>query len=135
MTRILVVDDDPTTQRLLKIALNADGHDVTLASDGLEALAQHEQEPADVIVLDIVMPGIDGFEVIQRIRATGDQVPVLFLSGLSRLKDRLNGFSLGADDYMTKPYSVSELRLRVKGLLRFAGARWASFDQRVGQVV
>jgi len=123
MTRILVVDDDPTTQRLLRIALNADGHEVAVASDGLEALAEHGEDPADVIVLDIVMPGIDGFEVLQRIRAAGDEVPVLILSGLSHLKDRLMGFSLGGDDYMTKPYSMSELRLRVKGLLRYAAER------------
>jgi len=123
VTRILVVDDDPSTLRLLEAALSHDGHAGALATNGREALAEQERQPSDLIVLDIVMPQVNGFEVIQKLRDAGDAVPVLFLSGLSELKDRLHGFSLGADDYLTKPFSPTELRLRVKGLLRRAEAR------------
>jgi two-component system OmpR family response regulator len=118
MTRILVVDDDSALQRLLAAAMRADGYEVLQAGDGLEALDLHARSPADLLILDIVMPNIDGYEVIRRLRDLGDPVPVLFLSGLTELKDRLHGFSLGGDDYISKPFSLNELRLRVKALLR-----------------
>jgi len=118
MTRILAVDDDKSTRRILQALLTSDGHEVVLAADGVEALIIHRGQRADLIVLDVRMPLADGFEVLQSLREDGDNVPVLLLTAESAEVDRIQGFTLGADDYVVKPYSHTELRLRVKALLK-----------------
>ena len=123
MARILAVDDDRAARRILQALLASDGHEVILASDGVEALIIHRGQRADLIVLDVRMPLADGFEVLQSLREDGDGVPVLLLTGESSEVDRIQGFTLGADDYVVKPYSHTELRLRVKALLKRAEVR------------
>lgn len=118
MARILVVDDDLSFRRLLEVILAKDGHEVLLAKDGPEGLDLHERTPADLIVLDLIMPEVHGFEVLRTLRAAGDKVPVLVYSSQEGDLDRLQGFLLGADDYAVKPFSPQELRLRIRALLR-----------------
>ncbi|MBI3132250.1 MAG: response regulator transcription factor [Acidobacteria bacterium] len=118
MARILVVDDDPGFRRLMEVLLMKDGHEVALASSGAEGLDLHEVKPADLIVLDLVMPGVHGFEVLRTLRSLGDEVPVLVYSAQEGDLDRLQAFLLGCDDYAVKPFSPQELRLRIKALLR-----------------
>ena len=118
MARILVVDDDLSFRRLLEVILTKDGHEVVLAKDGPEGLDLHEQKRADLIVLDLIMPDVHGFEVLRTLRAAGDKVPVLVYSSQEGDLDRLQGFLLGADDYAVKPFSPQELRLRIRALLR-----------------
>jgi two-component system OmpR family response regulator len=117
MPRILVVDDDPHTREVVCFALEQASHEVACAGTGEEALEYFSREPADAIVLDVVMPGMDGLDVIRRLRATSE-VPVLFLSSRDDEVDRVLGLELGADDYLTKPFSPRELVARVKALLR-----------------
>ncbi len=118
MARILVVDDDPGFRRLMEVLLLKDGHEVALAASGAEGLDLHELKPADLIVLDLVMPGVHGFEVLRTLRSLGDEVPVIVYSGQEGDLDRLQAFLLGCDDYAVKPFSPQELRLRIKALLR-----------------
>ncbi len=118
MARILVVDDDQSFRRLLEVILTKDGHEVVLAKDGPEGLDLHERHKADLIVLDLIMPEVHGFEVLRTLRASGDRVPVLVYSSQEGDLDRLQGFLLGADDYAVKPFSPQELRLRIRALLR-----------------
>lgn len=117
MLKILVVDDDPQISGLLKRGLAFEGYDVETASDGLEALAKvREKEPA-LIILDILMPGIDGFEVAKRLRR-GSQVPILMLTAKGMVADKVTGLNAGADDYMVKPFDFDELLARIKALIR-----------------
>ena len=119
MARVLVVDDDTTVREVVVSYLRAAGHDVDEAGDGERALATMRARPADLVVLDLMMPGIDGLEVCRRLRATGD-VPVIMLTALGTEQDRVAGLELGADDYVTKPFSPRELGLRVDSILRRA---------------
>lgn len=121
--RILVVDDDPTVAEVVARYLVRDGHQVECVADGREALRRAEDDPPDLIVLDLMLPGISGLEVCRRLRATSP-VPVVMLTALGEETDRLVGLEIGADDYVTKPFSPRELALRVKAVLRRArGAR------------
>ena len=118
--RLLAVDDDPEILDLLDRGLKIEGFDVRVASSGdaaLKALAEH---PTDVVVLDVMMPGLDGLAVIQRIRETSD-VPVLFLSARERVRDRIAGLDAGGDDYLPKPFAFGELVARIRALLRRPG--------------
>jgi DNA-binding response OmpR family regulator len=117
VARILVVDDDITVREVLASYLRARGHDVAEAGDGEQALREVRAAPADLVVLDVMLPGIDGLEVCRRIRAMGD-VPVIMLTALGRESDRVMGLELGADDYVGKPFSPRELVLRVDSVLR-----------------
>ncbi|MDF2629681.1 MAG: two-component response regulator [Symbiobacteriaceae bacterium] len=119
--RILVVDDDPKILKALDQALRKEGYEVLRAADGEEALQLCRDESPDLIILDIMLPKLDGFEVCAKIRAL-DNVPILILSARGEEMDKVVGFNVGADDYLTKPFRLSELVLRVRAILRRAGA-------------
>ena len=115
--KILIADDDPRLRELVSLALQRAGYAVITASDGQRALVHAAREAPDLIVLDVGMPEMDGFEVCRRIRATS-QVPVLFLTARDEEIDRILGLELGADDYVTKPFSPRELVARIKAILK-----------------
>jgi DNA-binding response OmpR family regulator len=123
MARVLVVDDDVTVREVVVTYLRAAGHDVGEAADGEGALEHLLAQPADLVVLDLMLPGLDGLEVCRRIRAGGDDLPVIMLTALGSETDRVIGLEHGADDYVTKPFSPRELVLRVESVLRRAGER------------
>ncbi|WP_282083079.1 response regulator transcription factor [Streptomyces tendae] len=118
--RVLVVDDDPGIRRLLISALGFAGFEVDVAGDLTEAFRQVDRQPPDVIVLDVMLPGADGFEILQLLRARAVAVPVLFLTARDAVEDRVRGLRLGGDDYVTKPFSVVEVGARLHALLRRA---------------
>ncbi len=120
MTQILVVDDEPAVRRALERALRLESYDVDLAADGREALDVLAERPADAIILDVSMPGIDGLEVCRRLRAAGDRTPILMLTARDAIDDRVNGLDVGADDYLVKPFALRELQARLRALLRRA---------------
>jgi DNA-binding response OmpR family regulator len=122
MARILVVDDDITVREVVVSYLRAGGHEVAEAADGESGLKEMRDRPADLVVLDLMMPGIDGLEVCRRLRAIGT-VPIIMLTALGSETDRVVGLESGADDYVTKPFSPRELVLRVDALLRRVGER------------
>jgi DNA-binding response OmpR family regulator len=117
MARVLVVDDDRTVREVVVSYLRAHRHEVVEAADGEQALRQMRERPADLVVLDLMLPGIDGLEVCRRLRLTGD-VPIIMLTALGAETDRVAGLERGADDYVTKPFSPRELALRVDSVLR-----------------
>jgi DNA-binding response OmpR family regulator len=119
--RILLVDDEQPIQTLLSFPLQRDGYEVVQASDGSEALARYSEQPFDLVVLDLMLPRIDGLEVCKRLRAKGETVPIIMLTAKSEEIDKVLGLELGADDYITKPFSMREFRSRVKAALRRAG--------------
>ncbi|MFP3966189.1 response regulator transcription factor [Actinomadura fulvescens] len=118
--RILVAEDDPKQARLIRIYLEREGHQVTVAADGRQALERARALRPDLLVLDVMMPGLDGLDVCRVIRAEAS-VPILLLTARSTEDDMLLGLDLGADDYLTKPYSPRVLTARVRALLRRAG--------------
>ncbi|OJV59147.1 MAG: DNA-binding response regulator [Cellulomonas sp. 73-145] len=120
MTHVLVVDDDATVREVVASYLRASGHDVVDVADGEQALDAMRRTRADLVVLDLMLPGIDGLEVCRQLREDGD-VPVIMLTALGAETDRVMGLALGADDYVTKPFSPRELVLRVDAVLRRAG--------------
>jgi DNA-binding response OmpR family regulator len=120
VARVLVVDDDVTVREVVVSYLRAGGHTVAEAADGAEALRSMRADASDLVVLDLMMPGIDGLEVCRRLRATSE-VPIIMLTALGAEVDRVVGLESGADDYVTKPFSPRELVLRVDALLRRAG--------------
>jgi DNA-binding response OmpR family regulator len=120
MAQILVVDDDPTVREVVVSYLRANQHDVREAPDGETALRLADELAADLVVLDLMLPGIDGLEVCRRLRDVGP-VPIIMLTALGAETDRVVGLELGADDYVTKPFSVREMVARVKALLRRVG--------------
>ncbi len=115
--RVLVVDDDVKTVELVKLYLNRDGYRVLTAYDGVEALRQAREGHPDLIVLDIMLPGIDGLEICRTLR-NESEVPIIMLTARTTDQDKLTGLGLGADDYMTKPFSPRELAARVRAVLR-----------------
>ena len=119
--RVLVVDDDPTVSDVVRRYLERAGLAVTLVADGPQALRAFEAERPDLVVLDLMLPGLDGLEVCRRMRARDQDVPVVMLTALGEEADRVLGLQLGADDYVTKPFSPRELVLRVQSVLRRAG--------------
>jgi DNA-binding response OmpR family regulator len=118
--RILVAEDQTDIRDLLVLNLRAAGYAVSETRDGLSALALHTEAPCDLLVLDLMMPGLDGLELCKTLRARGDTTPILMLTAKSTELDRVLGLELGADDYLTKPFSLPELLARVKALLRRA---------------
>src|SRR5579859_6238048 len=118
MARVLVVDDEPAVRRALERALSLESYDVALAADGQEALDQLAGAPADAVILDIAMPGVDGLEVCRRLRKAGDRTPVLMLTARDAIDDRVEGLDVGADDYLVKPFALRELQARLRALLR-----------------
>ena len=121
MAQILVVDDEPAVRRALERALRLENYDIELAADGREALDRLADRPADVVILDVMMPGIDGLEVCRRMRAAGDRTPILMLTARDAIDDRVQGLDVGADDYLVKPFALRELQARVRALLRRSG--------------
>jgi two-component system response regulator MprA len=121
VTRVLVVDDEPAVRASLERALRLEGYEVALAADGSEGLAALDPPP-DAVVLDVLMPGIDGLEVCRRIRGSGSRVPVLMLTARDAVGDRVAGLDAGADDYLMKPFALDELLARLRALFRRAGA-------------
>ena len=117
--RILLVDDEESVQKLLAFPLRKDGYEVVAALDGPEALERLRDDDIDLVVLDLMLPGVDGFEVCRRVRAKSS-VPIIMLTARTEEIDKVLGLELGADDYITKPFSVREFRSRVKAVLRRA---------------
>jgi DNA-binding response OmpR family regulator len=129
--RILLVDDEQPIQTLLSFPLQRDGYEVVQAADGAEALARFDEQIFDLVVLDVMLPRVDGLEVCRRLRAKGETVPIIMLTAKSEEIDKVLGLELGADDYITKPFSMREFRSRVKAALRRSGmARTDSDDER-----
>jgi two-component system OmpR family response regulator len=119
--RVLVVDDEATLSDLLSMALRYEGWEVRSAGDGLTAVRTARDFKPDAVVLDIMLPDLDGLEVLRRLRADSPEVPVLFLTAKDAVEDRVAGLTAGGDDYVTKPFSLEELVARLRGLLRRAG--------------
>ncbi len=115
---VLVIEDDKDIARLLELHLRDDGYSVTVASDGKTGLERALSESHDIIILDLILPGMDGLEVCRRIRTRPDYTPILMLTAKSTDLDRILGLELGADDYLTKPFNIRELLARVKALFR-----------------
>ena len=125
--RILLVDDEQPIQTLLSFPLQRDGYEVVQASDGREALSRFDEQAFDLVVLDVMMPRMDGLEVCRRLRARSS-VPIIMLTAKSEEIDKVLGLELGADDYITKPFSMREFRSRVKAALRRSGMAQADED-------
>jgi two-component system, OmpR family, response regulator MprA len=115
---VLVVDDDPAIREALDRALRLEGFEVSTGDDGEAALASVEERPPDVMVLDVMMPGLTGVEVVRRLRADGYELPICVLSARDELADRVEGLRAGADDYLVKPFELEELVARLHALLR-----------------
>ena len=116
--RVLVVDDEENVTHLVSSALRFDGFETVTADNGQSALAAVAEADPDLVVLDVMMPGMDGLGVLQNLRAAGSQVPVIFLTARDTANDRIGGLRAGADDYVVKPFSVEELLARVHAVLR-----------------
>jgi len=119
--RILVVDDEENITYLLSSAMSHFGFDVHVARNGREALERVRETSPHLIVLDVMMPDLDGFEVVRRLRENGARVPVLFLTARDAVEDKVRGLTLGGDDYVTKPFSLEEVMARVQAMLRRTG--------------
>lgn len=115
---MLLAEDDRAIRHALERALTLEGYQVTAVADGVEALAQAHKTPPDVLVLDVMMPGIDGLQVCRVLRAEGDRTPILMLTALVETADRIAGLDAGADDYVVKPFDVEEVFARLRALLR-----------------
>ncbi len=131
VTRVLVVDDEPALRDSLDRALRAEGYAVDTACDGVAALDLLSEREPDVVVLDVLMPGLDGLDTARRIRASGSRVPVLMLTARDAIGDRVAGLDAGADDYVVKPFALEELLARLRALLR-RGAGTEPGGERLG---
>jgi two-component system response regulator MprA len=122
LVKILVVDDERAVRESLRRALELEGYEIELAEDGAQALQRLEAEAEpDAVVLDVLMPGVDGLEVSRTLRRKGSKVPILMLTARTQVEDRVEGLDAGADDYLTKPFALEELLARVRALLRRTG--------------
>ncbi len=120
--RVLIIDDDRALRAALRRALTLAGYEVDAVADGEDGLARLAERPADAVVLDLGLPGLDGLAVCRRLRASGNRVPVLMLTARDAVEDRIDGLDAGADDYLVKPFDVGELGARLRALLRRTGA-------------
>lgn len=118
--KVMVVDDEASIRLLVKTVVEGDGYECCCVQGGIDALARFERERPDIVVLDVMMPEIDGFEVCRRIRSVDANVPVLFLSAKGAIADKKEGFATGGDDYLVKPFNEEELLMRIEALLRRA---------------
>jgi two-component system response regulator TrcR len=116
--RVLLVDDEPALTNLVKMALHYEGWVVEVAHNGHQAIAKFDEIGPDVLVLDIMLPDVDGLQILERVRESDPYTPTLFLTARDSVMDRVTGLTAGADDYMTKPFSLEELVARLRGLLR-----------------
>ena len=121
--RVLVVDDEVNIAELITMALRYEGFEVRAAHTGAKAVAAAKEMRPDAVVLDIMLPDVDGLEVLRRMRMTDPHLPVVFLTARDAVEDRIAGLTAGGDDYVTKPFSLEELVARLRGLLRRAGAQ------------
>jgi two-component system response regulator MprA len=119
--RLLVVDDDPSVREALALVLDLGGFDVVTACDGREAIRTLSVDSPDAVILDVLMPGLDGLEVCRRMRAIGNHTPVLMLTARTEVSERVAGLEAGADDYLVKPFAREELIARLRALLRRTG--------------
>lgn len=135
--RVLLVDDEPALTNLLKMALHYEGWEIEVARDGQEAIAKYASFEPDLLVLDIMLPDIDGLQILRTIRESETYTPTLFLTARDSVMDRVTGLTAGADDYLTKPFSLEELVARLRGLLRRSKAMEAPEDEvlKVGDLV
>jgi two-component system response regulator MprA len=124
--RILVVDDDRAVRESLRRSLSFNGYTVDLAEDGVEALDAITNERPDALILDVMMPRMDGLEVCRQLRGTGDDIPILVLTARDTVSERVSGLDAGADDYLPKPFALEELLARLRALLRRTGPEEAS---------
>ena len=130
--RLLVVDDEPNIRELLSASLRYAGFEVATAADGQQALTLADSFRPDLLVLDVMMPGLDGFGVVRRLRQSGRHTPVLFLTARDANEDKMSGFTKGGDDYVTKPFSLDEVVARIRAVLRrTAGAQRAAEAPRL----
>lgn len=120
MNKILVIDDDLAINELIKVNLELNGFSVIQANDGITGFALCKQEIPSLVILDVMMPEVDGFTVAQRIRKNDltANIPILMLTALSQINDKVNGFNIGVDDYLVKPFEMEELQVRVRALLK-----------------
>ena len=125
--KILVVDDDPAVRESLRRSLIFNGYSIVLAADGEEALAKVQSERPDIVILDVMMPKLDGLEVCRELRSQGEDTPILLLTARDSVSERVAGLDAGADDYLTKPFALEELLARTRSLVRRA-ARPAAVD-------
>lgn len=134
MAKIVVIDDEPVVRHMLRLGLV--GHEVLAAANGLEGLLMATRNKPDLIILDIKMPGIDGYEVCRRLRVDPElaDIPIIFASSQDTLPDKLTGFDAGADDYMTKPFDLTELQFRIKAILRRSQPKEPETNLAVGEV-
>ena len=126
--RVLVADDDPAVRESLRRSLTFNGYEVATVQDGAEALDAITQNPPDAVILDVSMPNLDGLETCRRIRANGDDLPILMLTARDDVRDRVMGLDAGADDYLPKPFALEELLARLRALLRRAQKSNSSSD-------
>ncbi|MDO5423491.1 MAG: response regulator transcription factor [Eubacteriales bacterium] len=133
MFQIMVVEDDKSAARLLRAVLSHAGYEVAAAENGLEALALLDSRHVDLIVMDLMMPGMDGYTLTENLRSSGNTVPILMLTAKQLPADKYRGFLAGTDDYMTKPFDEEEFLLRIKALLRRAGIS-SEHRLRIGNV-
>lgn len=124
MSKILVVDDDIAINELIKVNLDLWGYDVINAYDGIQGFTLAKQESPDLVVLDVMMPDVDGYTVAKRIRENSStkDIPILMLTALGQLEDKVKGFDIGVDDYLVKPFEMEELKVRVRALLKRVNA-------------
>lgn len=124
MNKILVVDDDIAINELIKINLDLWGYDVVNAFDGIQGYTLAKQEMPDLIILDVMMPDVDGYTVAKRVRenSTTKSIPILMLTAMGQLEDKVKGFDIGVDDYLVKPFEMEELKVRVRALLKRVNA-------------
>jgi two-component system OmpR family response regulator len=123
---VLIVEDERSIARFMEIELIEAGYQVTIVSDGIDALMQASQSPPDLVILDLMIPGIDGLEVCRRLRSAWSSLhdlPILMVTAKNSVPDRVRGLKTGADDYLTKPFSIEELLARIEALLRRCGRR------------
>jgi two-component system, OmpR family, response regulator len=129
--RLLVVDDEPDIVELLSASLRYAGFDVSTATSGRQALTEARRFRPDLVLLDVMMPDLDGFEVVRRLRGEGARVPVLFLTARDATEDKIKGLTLGGDDYVTKPFSLAEVIARIEAVLRRVSDRAGSAGDAV----
>ncbi|CAM4017044.1 response regulator transcription factor [Smaragdicoccus niigatensis] len=132
--RILVADDDRAVRESLRRSLSFNGYTVEVASDGLDALEKANATKPDALILDVMMPRLDGLEVCRRLRSTGDDVPILVLTARDSVSERVSGLDAGADDYLPKPFALEELLARLRALLRRASVEAGTLGSDAGPI-
>ena len=133
MAKVLIVEDDPHTRELVRVYLDREGHDVLTAENGIDGLRVAREEAPDIILLDLMLPGMDGRDVCQSLRGESD-VPIVMLTARVQEGDRLEGFDLGADDYITKPFSPREVVARIRAVLRRAARDRQDEERQMGEL-